>query len=176
MYKVLLFITGFIMCSALSFSQGKDNDTVSNTTDTTLVNTKNKIFYTKSFGNHSYYYNGKIIDIDQAMKLIQKNPNTHKYLRIARALDFTGIALSIAGTWMLGWYAGALFTSAHPDWRVSAIGGGLTLISIPIFQASTNNFNKGINLYNQGNRMVFNPQVNVKLAGKQEGLALVIHF
>ncbi|MHB9055319.1 MAG: hypothetical protein ACYC2P_04085 [Paludibacteraceae bacterium] len=164
------------MCATLSFSERKDNDTVSNTTETTLVNTKNKIFYTKSFGNHSYYYNGKIIDIDQVMKLIQKNPNTHKYLRIARALDFTGNVLSITGTWMLGWYVGALFTSAHPDWRIPAIGGGLALISIPVFQVSNNNFNKGINIYNQGNRILFNPQFNVELAGKQEGPVLVIHF
>lgn len=174
MPRLLVLTSLLFLFSAFSFSQSAETNSLQS--DTTLQDTKNKIFYTKVLGGYSYYYNGKLISANDVFSLVEKFPENKKYLRRTKNFDFLAMMLSSTGASLLGWYVGVWLAGADPDWKLAAVGGGLTLISIPILRAGNKNLNKAINIYNLENVISHKPTTEISISGQQNGLALVIHF
>ncbi len=136
------------------------------------------IFMQKSFGGYTFYQHGqRLTNMAEVAGAMQSNEIA--YLAFKRAKANYGIAnvFGFAGGFMIGWTLGTAIGGGEPNWTVAGVGGGLLLVSIPLFSNANKRAKLAVNTFNSGlgSSSIFKG-MNLELAVKDCGMGFLMEF
>lgn len=158
--KNLLFIFVFGLLSFGAFAQIPSNHKVANDS---LV-----------FQKGSFLQNGKPLSRIKVTGIVMNNSEAYKYLK--SAFNDLGVANFFAsfGGVLIGWPLGTAIAGGKPMWVLAIAGGGIALISLPIYSSFRKKSARAVSVYNQGlsTRQITGMRLKLKFSGNGIGLLL----
>ena len=108
------------------------------------------IFVAKSFLGYKFYQKDARLNINQLPYLMEENHEAYNQVVKARSTNTISAVLSGAGGFLAGWQLTTALIGGDPNWVLAGIGGGLIVISIPVFSKSYRQALKATEIYNAG--------------------------
>ncbi len=101
------------------------------------------------FGN-KYYKGVWNISRDKAFSMLSENGEAYNLAIKGEKLQKTGTVISAIGGALIGYTVGSALGGAEdPKWFIAGIGGGIVLISIPIYSTGNKRVHEAIEVYNE---------------------------
>lgn len=104
----------------------------------------------KSFWGTTFRHNGKTLRPRDLLDITVADPKAYEEMRIAKRNYDVGYAFNFAGGFFLGWPLGTAVGGGEPEWGLAGVGFGLTMVSIPFYQAFVKHTTKAVRIYNAG--------------------------
>ncbi|PLX19844.1 MAG: hypothetical protein C0599_10105 [Salinivirgaceae bacterium] len=130
---------------------------------------------------NKYYKGVWHISKDRAYKLLSENGEAYNLVIKGEKLQKTGSAIAFVGGALIGYSLGSAAAGAEdPRWFVAGIGGGLALLSLPIYSTGKKKVQMGVEVYNEGLKTAYIPQKRfidkVSIVGTETGIGLRATF
>ncbi len=108
------------------------------------------IFVAKSFWGYNFYQTDVRLNFNQLPYIMEENKEAHLLIKKARSNHTISSILSGAGGFLIGWQLGTALFGGEPNWAIAGVGGGLIVISIPLYSKSYRQSLEAIDIYNSG--------------------------
>lgn len=133
------------------------------------------IYFQKSFIVYKYYQWDTRINFNQLPAIMIKDQEAYALVKKAKK-NYTVAAISsgIGGFLLVLQLANAI-VSGEPNWTITAVGGALVVVSIPIFSKSYKQSLKAIDKYNSG-LGIRSHRVQLDLGTSKNGIGLIMSF
>jgi len=101
------------------------------------------------FGN-KYYKGVWSISRGEAFNMLSENGEAYNLAIEGEKLQKTSTIISAVGAALIGYTVGSALGGAEdPKWYIAGIGGGIVLISIPIYSTGNKKIHEAIEVYNE---------------------------
>jgi len=153
---VLLFVLG--LCTLFSINAQK-------------IETK------KSFGENTFYQNGKKLSTKQLKEILKDNTEALNLMKSAKTNQTWATILGGAGGVLVGVPIGTAIGGGDAKWELAGVGAVLIIGSIPILNGYNKKSKKAIELYNSDFPSVssnFQPEFNINF--QPTGLGITMSF
>jgi hypothetical protein len=129
---------------------------------------------TKSFGGVRFSIDTVEASPRQVLKYLEGNDLAYNNFMGALAKRNLGSLFGFAGGLLIGLQVGTMVGGGKPQWGLMALGGGLVGLAIPIDLAHRRQFQKAVDLYNDGEVKARRIHTKLYLSGREA--SLVIRF
>lgn len=119
-----------------------------------------------------YTLNGKRLNRNKLVELVEKNPESLPYIRKSGTNYLLGYTTGFAGGFMVGWSIGEAIGGQNINWLLTGVGVGLIGISIPFNTASARNTRKAVEAYNSGIKASSNATVQLGITDSGVGISI----
>lgn len=110
-----------------------------------------KLTLSKDFWGYKYFEGGNAISKQQAMRLLESNPEAIKLFKQGNGNLVPAGILGFAGGFMIGWPIGqSLGGKKDPQWGLAAGGLALVIVGGVLEKSFQTKANQAFDLYNQG--------------------------
>lgn len=133
------------------------------------------IYVAKNFWGYKYYQQDERVNYNTLPTIMVDNQEAYMYVSKAKTNYLISSIISGTGGFLLGLQLGVAIVGGDPNWVVAGVGGGLILVSIPIFSKSHKQSLKAIEIYNAG-LMARSQRINLNFASTQNGIGFVLGF
>ncbi len=106
------------------------------------------VYVAKSFWGNRFYHQGERLNINQLAPLLHENSEADILATKAKNKSVLSSILGGAGGFLIGLQLANAIIGGEPNWTVAAVGGGLVVVSIPIFSRSNQLSNQAVDIYN----------------------------
>jgi len=94
------------------------------------------IFISKGFLGYRYYHHDERLNINHLPALMYENAEAYELVTKAKNKQVLSSIVSGAGGFLIGLQLANLIIGGEANWTVAAVGGGLIVVSIPVFSRS----------------------------------------
>lgn len=108
------------------------------------------IYVAKGFLGYKFYHQDARVNMNTLPILMEDNSEALNLALKARKNSILASIVSGTGGFLIGWQLGAAIVGGEPNWTMVGVGGGLIVVSIPVFSRANKQFLEGIDLYNAG--------------------------
>ncbi len=131
------------------------------------------VIVNKSVFGYKFFHHDNRINFNQLPAILNENHEAQQLIRKAKTTNTVASIISGVGGFMVGWQLGAALVGGEPNWNMAAVGGGLTLIAIPIGSKSNKQAIQAIGIYNEGlSSSSHRPQLFLGASGNGIGMRL----
>ena len=135
--------------------------------------TSDSVYVYKGFLGYKYVQHDNRLNFNQLPDIIEENQEAFKLIKKARTHHTFFSIISGTGGFLIGWQLGTALVGGDPNWTMAAIGGGLIVVSIPLYTTSLRKSLDAIDLYNSGLMSTsFRLQLNFELTSNGIGFCL----
>ena len=103
-----------------------------------------------NFWGIHFYQNQKKFTMKQIATIMEPNEEAYKLMQSARNSNTMAGVLGAIGGAMIGWNIGEALAGGDPNWTLSAVGGAIVLVTIPISNSAYKKSKQAVELYNAG--------------------------
>lgn len=128
----------------------------------------------KSFGT-VFKQNGRILTVNQLVKLVESNPDARKEMKIAKSNYTVNTIFGSLGGAMVGYPLGTAIAGGDPEWVLAGIGAGLFAVSIPFAIAYVKHAKNAVNIHNRDVKTT-GMKIDYRLGLTSNGIALKLTF
>lgn len=133
-----------------------------------------------SFKN-KYYKGVWNISKEKAYGMLRENGEAYNLVITGEKLQKTGSAIAFAGGALIGFTLGSALGGAEdPKWYIAGIGGGMVLLSLPIYSTGKKKVQMGVEVYNETLKTAYIQQNRfideVSIVGTDTGIGLRFTF
>jgi len=104
----------------------------------------------KNFWGYKFYQGDERLNFNQLPQIMEGDQGAYYLIKKARNNSTIASIISGTGGFLIGWQLGTALFSGEPNWGLVAIGGGLIVISIPIYSKSYKQSLEAVDMYNSG--------------------------
>lgn len=116
-----------------------------------FAQSEKKLTLSKDFWGYKYLEGGNAISKQQAMRLLESNPEAIKLFKQGNSNLAPAGILGFAGGFMIGWPIGeSLGGKKDPQWGLAAGGLALVIVGGVLEKSFQKKANQAFDLYNQG--------------------------
>ena len=133
------------------------------------------IYFQKSFFGYKYYQWDTQINFNQLPAIMIKDQEAYALVKKAKKNNTVAAILSGTGGFLLILQLANAIISEEPNWAITAVGGTLVVVSIPIFSKSYKQSLEAIDKYNAG-LGVSSHRVQLDLGTSKNGIGLIMSF
>ena len=133
------------------------------------------IFFHKSFIGYKFYQMDSRINFNQLPEIMKEDQQAYVLVKKAKNKNTISSILGGAGGFLLALQLANVIIGEDPNWPMIAIGGGLVVISIPIFSKSYKQSLNAIDMYNSG-LGTSSHQLQWSLGTTRNGIGLTVGF
>jgi hypothetical protein len=135
--------------------------------------TSDSVYVYKSFLGYKYIQHDARLNFNQLPDILNENQEAYLLIKKARTNNIISSIISGTGGFLIGWQLGTALVGGDPNWTLAAVGGGLIVISIPIYSKSMKQSLEAIDEYNAGlGKSSRRPNVNIGLVRYGFGLSM----
>ncbi|MCL2027776.1 MAG: hypothetical protein FWG79_04725 [Bacteroidales bacterium] len=124
----------------------------------------------------TFIQDGKSFTFKEVSVLMQDNPLAYESIKKARNNNTFGTVLAALGGAFVGWPLGTALAGGEANWGMVAIGAGLIVVAIPIYNTANRHAHNAVQYYNEGVRPPQSSNVSVNLGTSPNGIGLQINF
>jgi hypothetical protein len=106
------------------------------------------IYIAKNFWGYKFYHQNERLNINQLPLLMEDNPEALDIMVKAKNRHVLSSIVSGAGGFLIGLQLANTIIGGEPNWTMAAIGGGLVIVSIPIYSKSYKLSSGAVNIHN----------------------------
>lgn len=124
---------------------------------------------------YKFEQNSRRLSWKELVNETQTNIEANLLIKKAKSQNTLSNILAFAGGGLIGVPLGQSSTDRKPNWTLAYIGGGITIIGIPIAISASRNAKKGIDLYNSSmnsTSIYFEPEFKIIANGNGIGLSM----
>lgn len=128
---------------------------------------------------NKYYKGVWNISQEKALGILSENGECYALANKGLKLQRTFRVMAGAGTAMVAFSAISAAADADPRWYIAGIGGGIILVSIPIYSSGHKRLNEAIEVYNEEELSAYRPKQfikDIKLVGTDTGVGIRMSF
>ena len=133
------------------------------------------IFIQKSFIGYKFYQMDARINFNQLPEIMKEDQQAYILVKKAKNKNTISSILGGAGGFIIGLQLANVIITGDPNWAVLAVGGGLVVISIPIFVKSNRQSLEAIDMYNSG-LGISSHRLQWSLGTTKNGIGLTVGF
>lgn len=133
------------------------------------------VYIIKNFWGYKFYHQQERLNINQLPSLMEANPEALDKSVKAKNRYVLSSIVSGAGGFLIGLQLANTIIGGDPNWTMAAIGGGLVIVSIPIYSQSYKLSSTAVGIYNSQLHS-FNPKPQFMLGISGNGLGLICVF
>ena len=133
------------------------------------------IFVAKSFLGYKFYQHDSRVNVNMLPLLIENNQEAFSLANKAKKNNMISTIIGSAGGFLIGWQLGTAIVGGEPNWTVAAVGGGLIVVSIPIFSRANKQSLEGVDIYNAG-LSESSRHLNLDIGFVQNGLGIKLTY
>lgn len=130
--RILLLVLALVWASS-SFGQTEERDS---------------IYVAKGFLGYRYYHQDERLNINHLPLLMHDNAEAYELITKSKNKHVLSSIISGAGGFLIGLQIANVIIGGDPNWSVVAAGGGLMVLSIPIFARSNKLSLQAVEIYN----------------------------
>jgi hypothetical protein len=161
MRKIPIFVTLFIVSVLSSYGQRTDSS----------------IIMVKAFGGNKFYQNNKNLSMSELVKVMSSDEQALKQIKSAQSSKTLADIIGFAGGFMVGWPVGTAIGGGKPNWTVAAIGSGLVVASIPIYQKVSKLSKSSVDIFNRNQKEgPFNNKTGINVSFTGNTIRLTLSF
>ena len=108
------------------------------------------VFVHKNFWGYKFYQKDTRLNFNQLPYIMEGDQEAYLLIKKARNINTISSVISGIGGFLLGWQLVTVLVGGEANWTMVAIGGGLIVVSIPIYSKSHKQSLQAVNLYNAG--------------------------
>jgi len=171
--------------SALAYNIAPQPEKIAATDNDTLPNgivltkeLKDTIQIAKSGIGYSYTYKGERLTLTQLESFFNKNTQSFGLYQAAKSTSgFAGV-MSYIGGFFVGYGLGTVFYRPELGLKMTGIGCGILVVTLPIVSASHNQLKKAVQSYNMVTKRTSYtiPKQQIQLSAVQNGVGVAITF
>ena len=94
------------------------------------------VFVAKNFWGYKFYQKDQRLNFNQLPYIMEGSSEAHTLITKARTNNTISSIIGGAGGFLIGWQLASAIIGGDPNWTLAGIGGGLIIVSIPIFSKS----------------------------------------
>lgn len=136
----------------------------------------NSILTKKVFSDYQFHEGDKP-NLNQLANTMKPNGLDFQQVKPAKSTSTFALILSSVGGFLVGWPIGTAIGGGDPNWTLAAIGAGLIVISIPLYQSAKSKARQGMNTSDgelQTSSHWNKSELNFSVTGN--GIGLVLSF
>jgi len=135
--------------------------------------TSDSVFVYRGFLGYKYVYHDARLNFNQLPEILEDNQEAYQLIKKARTHHTFSSIISGTGGFLIGWQLGTALVGGDPNWTMAAIGGGLIVVSIPLYTTAAKKSLDAIDLYNSGlTPTSFKLQMNFEVTSNGIGICL----
>lgn len=125
---------------------------------------------------YNFIQEGEKLSWSELLNATTSNKEAYQLIKKAKSQNTLSTITSIIGGVLVGIPLGQSRTEKDPNWTLAYIGGGITIVGIPLSFSAFNNVNKGVDMYNlslkSASRYQFKPEFKIVASGNGIGLSM----
>ena len=133
------------------------------------------IFVAKNFWGYKFYQKDTRLNFNQLPYVMEENSEAFNLITHAKSNNTISSIISGAGGFLLGWQLVTAAIGGDPNWVLAGVGGGLIVISIPVFSKSYRQSLEAVKMYNEGLSMS-SQRLNLNFGASKNGIGIIIGF
>lgn len=108
------------------------------------------IFVQKNFIGYKFFQKDVRLNFNQLPYIMEGDQKAYSLIKKARAKNTISSILSGSGGFLIGLQLISELVGGEANWTLAAIGGGLIVVSIPIYSRSYKQSLEAVHMYNTG--------------------------
>lgn len=108
------------------------------------------VFVHKNFGVYKFFQKDARLNFNQLPYIMEDDQEAYHLIKKAKNTNVVSSIISGTGVFLIGWQLATVLIGGEANWTMAAIGGGLVVISIPIYSKSYKQSLQAVNIYNAG--------------------------
>ncbi len=108
------------------------------------------VFVHKNFWGYKFYQKDARLNFNQLPYIMESDQEAYLLIKKARNINTISSIISGTGGFLIGWQLGTALFGGEVNWTMAAIGGGLIVVSIPIYSKSYKKSLQAVDIYNAG--------------------------
>lgn len=137
--------------------------------------TSDSLFVAKNFWGYKFYQKDARLNFNQLPYVMEENSEAFNLISHAKSNNTISSIISGAGGFLVGWQLVTAAIGGDPNWVLAGVGGGLIVISIPIFSKSYRQSIEAVKMYNEGLAMS-NHRLNFNIGASRNGIGIMIRY
>ena len=137
--------------------------------------TTDSVYVAKSFLGYRFYQNDTRLNFNQLPYVMEENGEAYYVIKKAKSNYTISTIISGTGGFILGWQLASALFSGEPNWVLAGVGGGLIVISIPIYSKSYRQSLDAIELHNKGIAASAH-RLDISFGTTANGAGLIVKF
>jgi len=131
------------------------------------------VYIYKSFLGYKFIQHEERLNFNQLPDVLDENQEAFLLIKKAKTNNIVSSIIGGIGGFMIGWQLGTAIVGGEPNWTLAAVGGGLVVVSIPIYSKSMGQTLRAVDLYNAGlGTNSRRPKLNLRFVRHGFGFAL----
>lgn len=107
------------------------------------------LFQKKIFG-YKFFQNDVRLNLNQLPYLMEENQEAYQLIKKAKSNNTIASIISGTGGFLIGLQLANTLIGGEPNWTLMAVGGGLVVITIPLYTKSFRQSFLAVQKYNEG--------------------------
>lgn len=133
------------------------------------------VFVTKNFWGYKFYQKGQRLNFNQLPYIMEGSNDAYSLITKARTNNTISSIISGTGGFLIGWQLASAIIGGEPNWILAGVGGGLIIVSIPIFSKSHRQSLEAVEMYNAG-LSADNLKAQLNFGTTENGIGLKLSF
>ena len=126
-----------------------------------------------------YYQADTRLSKTQVREALAVDPEALQLFKAGAGQKGLGDVLAVAGGALIGWPLGTAIGGGDPNWTLAAIGAGIVVVAIPIYNGGIKKINQGLDRYNQGLSglpSASESNYSLSVVNSNDGIGVRLHF